>query len=239
MPQPSLFKPFKNDKKIFQQISDQIRELIFSGVLKPGDKLPPEKQLASQFNTGRMVVREALRTLEQSGLVHIRQGSLGGAFVKNPDTAVITRSIADQIKIGNVTLQELIEARLGIEKVILDFAVMRVKNEDIDLIKKNIEDSEQKLLKGERATEENINFHILLAKSAKNILFEMIIESIMNVTKSFLLSLKPDVKYINNVLTYHKKIYKALEEKNLPMAKQIMEKHLLDINRKFKDLAKT
>lgn len=239
MPQPSLFKPFKNDKKIFQQISDQIRELIFSVVLKPGDKLPPEKQLASQFNTGRMVVREALRTLEQSGLVHIRQGSLGGAFVKNPDTAVITRSIADQIKIGNVTLQELIEARLGIEKVILDFAVMRVKNEDIDLIKKNIEDSEQKLLKGERATEENINFHILLAKSAKNILFEMIIESIMNVTKSFLLSLKPDVKYINNVLTYHKKIYKALEEKNLPMAKQIMEKHLLDINRKFKDLAKT
>jgi len=239
MPQPSLFKPLKKDKRIFQQISDQIRGLIFSGVLRPGNKLPSEKQLASQFNTGRMVVREALRTLEQSGLVIVKQGSLGGAFIKNPDTAVITRSISDLIKIGNVTLRELTEARLGIEKVILEFAMVRMENEDLDLIKKNIEVSEQKLSRGERATEENINFHILLAKSAKNILFEMIIESIMNVTKFFLLSLKPDVKYINNVLTYHKKICIALEEKNLPVAKQIMEKHLIDINRKFKDLAKT
>lgn len=238
MPQPALFKPLKKDKKIFQQISDQIRELIFSGVLRPGDKLPPEKQLAEQFNAGQMAVREALRILEQSGLIHIKQGSLGGAFVKDPDTAVITRSISDLIKIGNVTLRELTEARLGIEKVILEFAMVRMENEDLDLIKKNIEVSEQKLSRGERATEENINFHILLAKSAKNILFEMIIESIMNVTKSFLLSLKPDVNYINNVLIYHKKIYKALEEKNLPVAKQIMEKHLLDINRKFKELAK-
>jgi len=238
MPQPSLFKPLKKDQKIFQQISDQIRELIFSGVLKPGDKLPPEKQLADQFNTGRMVVREALRILEQSGLIHIKQGSLGGAFVKDPDTTVIVRSISDLIKIGNVTLRELIEARLGIEKVILEFAMMRINKEDLHLLKNNIEESERKFLKGERATDEHINFHILIAKSTKNLLFEMMIESIMNVTKSFLLSLKPDVKYINNVLTYHKKIYEALQEKNLHMAEQIMEKHLLDINRKFKELAK-
>jgi DNA-binding GntR family transcriptional regulator len=57
---PPPFKPLKNNKKIFQQISDQIRESILSGVLKPGDKLPPEKALASQFKTGRMVVREKL-----------------------------------------------------------------------------------------------------------------------------------------------------------------------------------
>lgn len=66
----------------------------------------------------------------------------------------------------------------------------------------------------------------------------MMIESIMNVTKSFLLSLKPDVNYINNVLTYHKEIYLALREKNLLMAEQIMEKHILDINKEFKNLAK-
>jgi len=207
--------------------------------LKPGDKLPPENQLASQFKTGRMVVREALRTLEQSGLVHIKQGSLGGAFVKDPGTTVITRSISDLIKIGNVTLGELTEARLGIEKVILEFAIMRMNNEDLNLLKKNIEDSDQKFSGGERATEDHIHFHILIAKSTKNLLFEMIIESIMDVTESFLLSLKPDIKYINNVLTYHKAIYNALKEKNLHMAEQIMEKHLLDVNRKLKNLAKT
>jgi DNA-binding FadR family transcriptional regulator len=238
MTQPALFKPLKTHQKIFQQISEQIRELILSGVLGPGSKLPSEKELSNQFNTGRMVVREALRTLEQSGLIYVKRGSLGGAFVKDPDTTVLTRSISDLISIGNVTLRELIEARLGIEKVVLEFAIRRMDDEALDLLKKNIEDSEQKFLKGERATDEHIHFHILLAKSTQNLLFEMMIESIMNVTKSFLLSLKPDVNYIRNVLTYHKGIYLALQEKNLLTAEQIMEKHLLDINQKFKDLAK-
>ena len=238
MTQDALFKPLKTDQKIFQQISDQIRELILSGILKPGNKLPSEKELSYQFNTGRMVVREALRTLEQSGLICIKRGSLGGAFIKDPDTTVLTRSISDLINIGNVTLRELIDARLGIEKVTLEFAVRRMNDETLGLLKKNIEDSEQKFLKGERATEEHIYFHILLAKSTKNLLFEMMVESIMNVTKSFLLSLRPDINYIKNVLTYHRQIYAALQEKNLLMAEQLMEKHILDINKEFKNLAK-
>ncbi len=65
---PSLFVPFKT-KRAFEEIADQIRELIYTGVFKPGHKLPPERELASQFNAGRMVVREALRTLEQADIV--------------------------------------------------------------------------------------------------------------------------------------------------------------------------
>lgn len=82
MVQQALFKPLKTDQKIFQQISDQIRGLILSGVLKPGNKLPSEKELSNQFNTGRMVVREALRTLEESGLIYVKRGSLGGHLLR-------------------------------------------------------------------------------------------------------------------------------------------------------------
>jgi DNA-binding FadR family transcriptional regulator len=235
---PPPFKPLKNNKKIFQQISDQIRESILSGILKPGDKLPPEKALASQFKTGRMVVREALRTLEQSGLVYIKRGSLGGAFIKDLDTTVITRSISDLIKIGNVTLQELTEARLEIEMVVLNFAMERISSDYLDLLKKNIESSEEQFIKGQRATEDHVNFHILLAQSANNSLFEAMMESIMNVTKSFLLSLKPDIHYIKNVLKYHKKIYETLKEKDLEIAKQLMEEHILDVNRKLTSLSR-
>jgi len=60
----------------------------------------------------------------------------------------------------------------------------------------------------------------------------------MNVTKSFLVSLKPDANYIKNVLTYHREIFTALQAKNLPMAEQLMEKHILDINKEFENLAK-
>jgi len=127
VPSPALsFKPLKNNKKLFEQIPDQNRELILSGLLKPADKLPTEKAWAGQFKTGIMAVREALRTLEQSGLVYIKQGSLGGAFIKDLDTTVITRSISDLMKIGNVTPQELTEARLEIEMAALSFAMERM-----------------------------------------------------------------------------------------------------------------
>jgi len=233
--QPSLFIPFKT-KRAFEEISDQIRALIYSGIFKPGDKLPPERELASQFKSGRMVVREALRTLEHSGLIYIKQGSLGGTFIKSADTKVITRSISDMITIGNVSLQELTEARLGIEMVILESAITRINNDDLGLLAKNIDFSEEQILKGKRPLDDHLNFHLLLAKSSKNTLFEMIIESIMTVTKSFLLTVKPDAKYLNRVLNYHKEIYKALKEKKLNIAKEKMGEHLLDANKKLSEL---
>jgi len=232
---PSLFIPFKT-KRAFEEISDQIRELIYSGIFKPGDKLPPERELADQFKMGRMVVREALRTLEDSGLIYIKQGSLGGAFIKNADTEVITRSISDMIKIGNVTLQELTETRLAIEIVILEVAFQRIRKEDLDLLKKNLEDSEQQVLKEIRPLETNLNFHLLLAKFSQNTLFEMIIASIMNVTNSILLSVNPEREYFKRVLDYHKAIYKALKGKKLNIAKEKMREHILDAYRKISEL---
>ena len=232
---PRLFTPFKT-KRAFEEIAGQIRELIYSGVFKPGDKLPSERELANQFRAGRMVVREALRTLEHSGLIYIKQGSFGGAFIKGVDTTPITRSISDMIKIGNVTLQELTETRLGIEMIILEFVFKRINQDDLDLLKKNIEESEHQILKGVRPLEANLNFHLLLAKTSKNTLFEMIIASIMDVTKTFVLSVEPGKKYLGKVLRYHKEIYVALKEKNYLMAREKMEEHLHDIKQKVLEL---
>jgi DNA-binding FadR family transcriptional regulator len=233
-----LFKPLKNEKKIFQQISDEVRESIFSGVLKPGDKLPSENELSIQFKRGRMVVREALRTLEHSGLIYIKRGSYGGAFVKEPDATVITRSIEDLVKIGNVTQRELTEARLGIELVVLESAVKRRTDDDLVLIEKNIEECERIIRSGGQGIEENLKFHILLARSSKNSLYEMIVESIMNVTASFIRSFKPELRYVNKILQSHKEIYDAVREQDGNKAKEKMEKHVRDVNSKHMAIAK-
>jgi len=82
----SLFKALPS-KRAFDEIADQIKDLIYSKTLKPGDKLPPERDLATQFGTGRMAVREALRILEIQGMVDIRHGK--GAFVKSPSTDIL------------------------------------------------------------------------------------------------------------------------------------------------------
>ncbi|MGA2465917.1 MAG: FCD domain-containing protein [Thermodesulfobacteriota bacterium] len=131
------------------------------------------------------------------------------------------------IKIGSVTLRELTEARLEIEMIILNFVITRINADDLDLLKKNIEESEEQILKGARPLDSNLNFHLLLAKLSKNTLFEMIIGSITDVTKTFLQSVKPEEEYINKVLDYHRKIYKAIKEKNLKAAKEKMREHVL------------
>lgn len=230
-----IFYPLKN-KRIFEEISDQIRNLIYMGLFKPGDKLPSERELANQFNVGRMVVREALRTLEQSGLIYIKYGSLGGAFIKNIDSEPLSKSFSDMIKIGNISLEELTEARLGIELMILEFVGLRLDDDDLNLIKENIEKTKKKLLDRKRPLEENLNFHLLVAKASKNKMFEIISRSIMDVTKSFLLTVRPDDNYIKRVAEYHMVIYEALKEKNFQVAKEKMKEHLLDINQKILDL---
>lgn len=236
MTQPLMFTPLKKDKKIFELISDQIRELILSGVLKTDDKLPSEKELSSQFKVGRMVVREALRTLEQSGLVYIKQGSKGGAFVKDLDTTVITRSISDLIRIGNVTIRELTEARLEFEKIVLDFVARGIHNDDLDLLRKNIEESEELMTKGLRAGNIYLNFHLLLAKSSRNSVFELILKPVMGIVSSYLRQVEPPKEYSYRVLTYHKEIYKAIEEKDVARAKEKMENHLLDVKNQLLSL---
>jgi DNA-binding FadR family transcriptional regulator len=232
-----LFTPFKT-KRAFEEISDQIRQLIYAGVFKPGDKLPSERELSHQFRAGRMVVREALRTLEHSGLIYIKQGSLGGAFIKDADATVVTRSISDMIKIGSINMEHLTEVRLKIEEAVLEMAIERINVEDLDQLRKNIEEANEKISKGIRPTNENINFHMILAKASKNPLFEIMVESIMEVMRSFLILMNPGGKYIKRVSDYHEEIYRAVKERNLKKAQEKMEEHLLDVNRKLSGLSK-
>jgi len=232
-----LFTPLKT-KRVFEEIADQIRELIYSGFFKPGNKLPSERELANQFKAGRMVVREALRTLEHAGLIYMKQGSFGGAFIKESDSAVITRSISDMIRIGNVTLEELTETRLGIEMVILESVIHRINQEDLEALRRNVEEAEKEIANGNRPLETNLNFHLLLARASKNTLFEMIIKSIMNVTTSFLVRINPGTDHLCQVLSYHKKIYQALLKGDFQGAERIMKEHLLEANKRVSALAK-
>lgn len=233
-----MFKPIRT-KRVFEEISDQIKEMIYSGTLKPGNKLPSERELATEFRAGRMVVREALRILEQAGFIYIRQGSEGGAFVKNADISVLTRSFSDLIRLGNVTIQSLTEARLGIERVIVEFAVAKVDEKDLDLLHANIDEAEKLLAQGIRPREANIDFHFLLARATKNPVFEMIARSVMEIVSHFLSELTPDMAYIKKVTEYHKEIFCALKERDLIRARSKMEEHLLEVNRELLQLFQT
>ena len=224
-----VFHPIQT-KRIFEEISEQIKALIIDGSIKPGDKLPSERELAKHFNSGRMVVREALRVLEHAGFVYIKQGSEGGAFVKHLDTSVATKSISDLIKLKNVTLKNLTEARLSIEKEVVENVIDRITKADLKLLEKNIQATEKKVEKGIRSSKENLDFHLILARATKNPIFELMIQSVLDVTHYYILELQPDMKYVTGVLKYHQEIHEALKLKNKNVAKEKMIKHIMDVN---------
>src|SRR5579871_6578142 len=94
------FDTVKN-ARLFEEICDQVKTQLSQGKIRPGDKLPPERALADQFGVSRAAVREALRALEVSGLIELRKGAKGGAFLL-PESEPLTQSLEDMIDLGRV-----------------------------------------------------------------------------------------------------------------------------------------
>lgn len=115
--------------RVFEHICESVRQQLSSGSLVPGDKLPPEREMAVRFGVGRTAVREALRALETSGLIALQKGSQGGAVIlpANPNLA---RSFSDMLHHGSTSFDHFAEARVLIQDVIVRLAVARATEAD-------------------------------------------------------------------------------------------------------------
>src|ERR671928_1717465 len=101
-PADGLFSRVGNGR-LSEEISERIRAAIVEGRLRPGDRLPPERELTERFGVSRVSVRDALRILEASGLIEIRVGARGGAFVTSPSSTRIGTGLADLISLSPLT----------------------------------------------------------------------------------------------------------------------------------------
>lgn len=125
-----MFKKAKQNR-VFQDVVEQIQDAIVSGRLTPGSRLPAERELKDMFNTSRGTLREALRVLEQKGLIEIRLGVSGGAIVKRVNSDSIAESLALLIQSGTIPLDHLYEFRIKLEGGVAELAAQRATPEDI------------------------------------------------------------------------------------------------------------
>lgn len=125
-----MFKRAKQNR-VFQDVVEQIQDAIVTKKLAPGTRLPAERDLKEMFNTSRGTLREALRVLEQKGLIEIKLGVTGGAIVKRIDTDPIMESLALLIRSGEVSLGHLSEFRIKIEGSLVELATDRATPDDI------------------------------------------------------------------------------------------------------------
>ena len=149
--------------RMSEAIVDQIKTLIRTNRLRPGDRLPSERELCERMGVSRVTVREALRILEAGGLVEIRVGARGGAFVTTPSSERLGAGLADLINLAPVTAVEVTEARLVFELGIIPTIVERATDEDIEGLRRLTRDHVVALRQGEYTMARSAEFHVRLA----------------------------------------------------------------------------
>ncbi|MCK9228394.1 MAG: FadR/GntR family transcriptional regulator [Syntrophorhabdaceae bacterium] len=229
---PVYFNPIRS-KRTFDEISTEIKKMIVKGVFKPGDKLPAESEIARQFNVGRQTVREALRMLELSGFISIQKGGGGGAVITNTIINTISNSFLDAFQMKSISVKELTIARMEVEKLVISHVIDDCTDEDIDILNRNIEAAGNKINLGIQAFEENIGFHMLLARASKNGVFVIVVQSIMAIVAEFLSRIPQTLEISTRIWSEHKKMVEAIMRRDKNEAMVLMEDHLGFVDRRF------
>ncbi|MGI4811888.1 MAG: FadR/GntR family transcriptional regulator [Janthinobacterium lividum] len=177
--QQKAFQPVKTTR-VFEAVCEQIRQRLAAGTLSPGDKLPSERDLAIEFGVSRPAVREALRTLEMSGIVHIQKGTKGGASIRGGDQSMLTQSLNDLVALGRISMDGITEARALIQQAIVRLACTRGTEADFDAIQHNIERIVELTTLGDITTraEEAIRFFRLIALATHNDALVLLVDSL-------------------------------------------------------------
>ncbi|HEY3399307.1 MAG TPA: FadR/GntR family transcriptional regulator [Geothrix sp.] len=225
------FTPIKT-KRLYEEIVEQIKQLITDGKLKPGDKLLAERDLAERFQVSRASVREAIRTLEMLGIIDIRPGE--GTFVRSTETDDIIRPLAMFLAVERNSLLDMFEMRRIFETANAGLAAERATLEELDQIgfmltsmqeRLNVQDSE----KGE---EYDAAFHYAVAEATHNSLltklFKTVSEEFAKANSVARRQLYHDnVENAQKIIDQHSEIFAAIRSRSPQAASEAMLAHLI------------
>lgn len=161
------FSPIET-KTAPEMIYSQIYERIVSGELKPGDRLPSERVLSEQFQRSRHIIREAIRMLQQDGLVRVELGSSGGTIIQGLSMDTIEKPLKKYLLSGVLELEELTEYRHLNDHGCARLAAIHRTEEDLQEMERILQLAEKDITNVEQFTQHDINFHIALAKASHN-----------------------------------------------------------------------
>lgn len=221
-----LFKPV-NLGRVSEAIVGQIQSLIRQGRLNPGDRLPSERELSATFGVSRVTVREALRVLEAGGLVRIRVGARGGAFVTAPSSDRLAAGFADLLHLSPLTAGEVTEARKVFELGILPLIIDRATAQDIQLLLELVDEADAALLHDAYTVAHSAAFHVQVAACTHNNAIEMIVQSfhgpmLMSLREAWTVAPLMGPKGVQE----HRGYVEAIRDRDIEKARSLMTIHL-------------
>jgi GntR family transcriptional repressor for pyruvate dehydrogenase complex len=222
-----VFKPIK-PKKVSAQIAEQIRSSILAGEFRPGEKLPPERELAEMFGVSRPSVREALNMLAAGGMLESYQG--GGTVVKSLVETAVGNPLSELIRVEQARALDVIEVRKGMEAWTAYYAAQRSQPEDVRKLGEIVENMRLNL-GGMRPSEDlDANFHIVIANASRNVVWLHLMQSFYEALKVFQQSVWRAVYLTEEdhrtLYEHHRSIYEAIRDKDPERARDAMLAHL-------------
>jgi len=223
-----MFKTAKFNR-ISQNIVQQIRQAILRGDLHPGNRLPPEKELAEHFGVSKASLREAFRALEALGLLEVRQGVSGGAFICEVDLKTARDNIVNYIFFQNPSIKEFTQLRIIMEPAICRLAAAQVKDEDLADIEDNLKETKSGLDTGSFSYELDIDFHRRIARIVDNSLICLIIDSMQSALVNIKKLIEPDYDFSLRVYHAHRRIFEAFRSRDPDKAAEAMLRHVKEV----------
>jgi len=236
-----VFQQVKQSR-IFQDVVDQIQEAIVQGKLAPGSRLPAERELTDIFKASRGTLREALRVLEQKGLISIKTGVKGGAVVNTLTTHQISESLDLLIRYQRVSLRDLAEFREGVEGMVAALAGQRATKEDIRNLKALLKKAGDCLEQGTSGWDAFIRMdnqiHMALTRMAGNPVYESVLQTIYdNIHRYFDRFLPREESVIRENYQDLCAIVKAVEKGDAKKASLLVQDHVCRFNRRMEENA--
>jgi len=234
-----VFKAVKV-QKVSDEIVRQVIERIASGALKPGDKLPPERELGEMLGVGRSSLREAMTILETMGLVEVRKRQ--GSFVKGISTTLDLDPLKCILKEDPSKIDAFYEIRNDVELASAAAAARNRTGDDLDRLRQALEAGAAEpngLQIAPYSSRDDRTFHVAVAEATHNFLRVHVIRHLFDYTREFnedvFVKLIQSDDNVSKVLEQHEAIYKAIEASDPARARECMQSHLSWINKTIHD----
>lgn len=219
-----IFTGVRNER-LYEKIVDQIRGLIQAGKLKPGDRLPGERELAESLGCSRTSLREAFRVLESEGLIISKPG--GGRFIQQVDQNLVMEYRFNPVDLLEKTaIINFLEARETLEPKIAELASKRATAENIAKMEQALLRMEEQLKYPKEKVDADSSFHLVLAEATQNFVFVSMMETNLNMVRRIRMqTLTSRERYLQS-LAEHQAIFAAVKNGKAEEAAEAMRHHL-------------
>ncbi|HAX97759.1 MAG TPA: hypothetical protein DCY12_02385 [Candidatus Atribacteria bacterium] len=230
-----MFKTVKS-KCVSQTIVKQIRELIFDGMLKPGERLPSVQNLSKEFGVSQATLREAIRVLEALGMLEVRQGVSGGVFISEINNEITHEHLYNYFFFQNPDIKDFSELRLLIEPKMAEIAATNSSEKDLLDLENLMQLSEKELDKEKFYFDLDNQFHSKISKISGNQVIVFVVES----TKLAVVNIKQRLdiprSFFHEVYNDHIRIVNAIKNRNPEASHNAMYKHIQNVEVSLKNI---